>query len=230
MHDQPRYEPLEASAFFADGMASRQLPEGTVARGHLAADTTFHTGKDAAGNAVAELPMPATKKLLQRGRERYEVFCSPCHGRLGDGQGMVARRGFKRPPSFHEDRLRDSPVGYYVDVITHGFGVMPSYAVAIAPEDRWAIAAYLRALQLSQRAHLADLAPEDRAAVEASTQAAAAPGAAAHGHGAPSGPPAGSEVRRSPSGATRAPSLDVGAGAPAAATPQVRAPGEGEPH
>ena len=184
MHDQPKYEPLEASHFFADGMASRQLPEGTVARGHLAADTVFHTGKDAAGNAVAELPMPVTKQLLQRGHERFNVFCSPCHGRLGDGQGMVARRGFKQPPSFHEDRLRSSPVGYYVDVMTHGFGVMPSYAVAIPPEDRWAIAAYLRALQLSQRAHLAELPPDVRAAVEAAATAGAAPAAEAH-EGAP---------------------------------------------
>ena len=171
MHDQPRYEPLEASKFFADGMASRQLPEGTVARGHLAADTVFATGKDAAGSAVAELPMPATRELLLRGRQRFDVFCSPCHGRLGDGTGMAVRRGFKRPPSFHEDRLRDSPVGYYFDVMTHGFGVMPSYAAAIPPEDRWAIAGYVRALQLSQRAHLADLEPADRAALAAAAPA-----------------------------------------------------------
>jgi len=175
MHDQPRYEPLEASKFFADGMASRQLPEGTVARGHLAADQVFATGKDAAGNPVAALPMPVDRKLLARGRQRFDVFCSPCHGRLGDGMGMVARRGFKQPPSFHDDRLRDAPVGYYVDVMTHGFGVMPSYAAAIPPADRWAIAAYVRALQLSQRAHLADLEPADRAAVEAAAAAAAAP-------------------------------------------------------
>ena len=172
MHDQPRYEPLEASKFFADGMASRQLPEGTVARGHLGEDVAFATGKDAAGNVVAELPVPATKQLLERGHQRFDVFCSPCHGRLGDGHGMAVRRGFKQPPSFHDDRLRDSPVGYYFDVMTHGFGVMPSYAASIPPEDRWAIAAYLRVLQLSQRAHLADLEPADRAAVE---QAASAP-------------------------------------------------------
>jgi mono/diheme cytochrome c family protein len=229
MHDQPRYEALEASTFFADGMASRQHPAGTVARGHLAADAVFHSGKDAGGNAVAELPMPATKQLLLRGRERYDVFCSPCHGRLGDGRGMVARRGFKQPPSFHEERLRNSPVGYYVDVMTHGFGVMPSYAVAIPPADRWAIAAYLRALQLSQRAHLADLTPADRAAVEAGAQPGGAPAADAHGQ-ALAEPPAGSEVGASPSGATQAPSIDGGAGAPAAATPQVSPAGEGQPH
>ncbi len=165
MHDQPRYEPLEASKFFPDGMSSRQLPAGTVARGHLAADTLFATGKDATGNPSALLPMPVTRQLLLRGHERFDIYCSPCHGRLGNGQGMVARRGFKHPPSFHEDRLRNSPVGYYFDVITHGFGVMPSYAASVPPADRWAIIAYVRALQLSQRAHLADLAPVDQAAL-----------------------------------------------------------------
>ncbi|HEV8238107.1 MAG TPA: cytochrome c [Thermoanaerobaculia bacterium] len=178
MHDQPRYEPLEASKFFADGMASRQLPEGTVARGHLGEDVAFSTGKDAAGNVVAELPMPATRQLLERGHQRFDVYCSPCHGRLGDGQGMAVRRGFKQPPSFHDDRLVNSPVGYYFDVMTHGFGVMPSYAPSIPPEDRWAIAAYVRALQLSQRAHLADLEPTDRAGVDQAAAAAAAPPAA----------------------------------------------------
>lgn len=167
MHDQPRYKPLAASSFFADGMASRQLPEGTVARGHLDADTLFATGKDAAGKPSALLPMPVTRQLLARGHERFDIYCSPCHGRLGDGQGMVPRRGFKHPPSFHEDRLLGSPVGYYFDVITHGFGVMPSYAAAVPTADRWAIIAYIRALQLSQRAHLADLEPVDRTALAA---------------------------------------------------------------
>lgn len=178
MHDQPRYEPLEASKFFADGMSSRQLPEGTVARGHLGEDVAFSTGKDAAGNVVAELPMPATKELLDRGHQRFDIYCSACHGLLGDGHGMAVRRGFKQPPSFHDERLVNSPVGYYFDVMTHGFGVMPSYAPSIPPEDRWAIASYIRALQLSQRAHLADLTPADRAAVE---QGIAAPPAAAPG-------------------------------------------------
>ena len=179
MHDQPRYEPLEASSFFSDGMASRQLPEGTVARGHLGADALFYTGKDAGGQPSAVLPVPVDGKLLTRGRERYDIYCSPCHGRLGDGRGMVARRGFKQPPSFHDDRLRDSPVGYYFDVMTHGFGVMPSYATAVPPADRWAIAAYVRALQLSQRAHLAHLEPTDRAALAAAAAAAAHPTPAA---------------------------------------------------
>jgi mono/diheme cytochrome c family protein len=187
MHDQPRYEPLEASKFFADGMASRQLPEGTVARGHLGEDVAFSTGKDAAGNVVAELPVPATgqalKQLLERGHQRFDIYCSACHGRLGDGHGMAVRRGFKQPPSFHDERLVNSPVGYYFDVMTHGFGVMPSYAPSIPPEDRWAIAAYVRALQLSQRAHLADLTPADRASVE---QGIAAPPAAAPAEEEPS--------------------------------------------
>jgi mono/diheme cytochrome c family protein len=178
MHDQPRYEPLEASTFFSDGMASRPLPDGTVARGHLGADVLFQTGKDAAGQPSAVLPVPADAQLLARGRQRFDIFCSPCHGRLGDGKGMAVRRGFKQPPSFHDDRLRDSPVGYYFDVMTHGFGVMPSYAAAVPPADRWAIAAYVRALQLSQRAHLADLGPADRAALEAAAAAAAPPGTA----------------------------------------------------
>jgi mono/diheme cytochrome c family protein len=182
MHDQPRYEPLEASKFFADGMSSRQLPEGTVARGHLDADPVLYTGKTAGGQVAAAPPMAVSRPLLERGRQRFDIYCSPCHGRLGDGTGMVARRGFKQPPSFHEDRLRNEPVGYYFDVITHGFGVMPSYAAAVPPADRWAIAAYIRVLQLSQRAHLADLPPADRQALMALPPVAGAPGAGAPGH------------------------------------------------
>ena len=176
MHDQPRYEPLEASKFFADGMASRQLPEGTVARGHLGEDVAFTTGKDAAGNVVAELPVPATKQLLERGHQCFDIYCSACHGRLGDGHGMAVRRGFKQPPSFHIDRLRDSPPGYFFDVMTNGFSTMSSYASQVPPEDRWAIAAYIRALQLSQQVKLRDLPAEERQrAEEALRQAAAAP-------------------------------------------------------
>ena len=179
MHDQPRLEPYEASTFFPDGMASRQLPEGTVARGQLHDDPVFFTGKS--GEAfVAELPVAVDRQVLVRGRERYDAFCSPCHGRLGDGQGMVVRRGFKQPPSLHVDRVRDQPVGYYFDVMTRGFGVMPSYAHAIAADDRWAIAAYLRVLQQSQRTHLADLPQQDRDALAALPGApGAAPGPAA---------------------------------------------------
>jgi len=168
MHDQPRYTPLQASKFFADGMSSRQFPEGTVARGHLDADPLFFTGKQ--GNALATALPPALKvdrPFLERGRQRYDIYCSPCHGRVGDGLGLVPRRGFKQPPSYHQDRLRGQPIGYFFDVITNGFGVMPSYASAVPPQDRWAIAAYIRVLQMSQRAHLADLAPVDQQALAA---------------------------------------------------------------
>src|SRR5690606_13294164 len=142
-------------AFFPDGMGSRLPPEGTVARGQLNEDPVFHTGKE--GDAfVAELPVAVDRTLLVRGRERFDAFCSPCHGRLGDGQGMVARRGFKQPPSLHIDRIASQPVGYYFDVMTRGFGVMPAYNHALSPADRWAVAAYLRVLQQSQRTHLAE--------------------------------------------------------------------------
>ena len=184
MHDQPRLEPLEASPFFGDGMASRLPPAGTVARGQLREDAVLFTGMGPGGAPTAELPMRADRVVLRRGQERYDVFCSPCHGRAGDGAGMVARRGFKAPPSFHDQRLRDAPVGYYFDVMTRGFGVMPSYAAVVTPEDRWAIAAYIRALQLSQRAILAELPAADQQALRAvpvaepGTPGAATPGAA----------------------------------------------------
>jgi mono/diheme cytochrome c family protein len=180
MHDQPRYEPMEASTFFADGMSSRLPPAGTVARGYLNDDTLFATGAGPDGAPSADLPMPADRTLLRRGQERFDVFCSPCHGRLGDGAGMAARRGFKTPPSFHDQRLRDAPVGYYFDVMTRGFGVMPSYAAVVPAHDRWAIAAYVRALQLSQRAHLAELPATDQQALRAlpPTAAPGMPGSA----------------------------------------------------
>jgi mono/diheme cytochrome c family protein len=172
MHNQPKYLPLRESKFFADGMSARQFPEGTVARGHLDTDPFFFQGKQ--GDALASsLPpsLPINGRLLARGHERFDIYCSPCHGRLGDGNGLVAKRGFKQPPSFHQDRLRDQPVGYFFDVMTHGFGVMPSYASQVPPEDRWAIAAYVRVLQMSQRAHLTDLEPVDQQALAASANA-----------------------------------------------------------
>jgi hypothetical protein len=156
MHDQPRYEPLEASSFFADGRASRPLVPGTVARGQLRTDTHFYLGK-VDGALVDALPLPVTRPLLERGRERYDIYCSPCHDRLGSGQGMIVRRGFRRPPSLHIDRLREAPIGHFFDVISNGFGVMTDYAAQVTPPDRWAIAAYIRALQLSQHAQLADV-------------------------------------------------------------------------
>ena len=151
MADQPRYEPLSKSDFFDDERSARPLVEGTVARGHLDADPVFYTGKKD-GKAVERLPFPVAKGVLERGRERYDIFCSPCHDRVGTGQGMIVRRGFRPPPSFHIDRLRKAPVGTFFDHITHGIGAMPDYVEQIPPRDRWAIIAYIRALQLSQNA------------------------------------------------------------------------------
>jgi mono/diheme cytochrome c family protein len=165
MHDQPKYEPLEPSAFFDDGRASRPLVEGTVARGRLASDAPLETGRDR-GGLVRTNPLPVTEALLHRGRERYDVYCSVCHDRVGTGGGMIVRRGFRRPPSLHLDRLRAAEDGYLFDVVTQGFGVMPSYAQPIAAADRWAIVAYVRALQLSQRATLADVPPAERPHLE----------------------------------------------------------------
>ncbi len=161
MHDQPKYEPLEASMFFEDGRSSRPLVPHTVARGHLKADEHLYTGKTG-GTHADTFPFPITRKVLERGMERYNIFCAPCHDRVGTGQGMVVRRGYTRPSSFHVDRLRKAPVGYFFDAMTNGFGVMPSYAAQVPVRDRWAIAAYIRALQLSQRATVADVPEKGR--------------------------------------------------------------------
>ena len=175
MHDQPRHEPLEASVLFADGRSSRPLIEGTVARGQLRADRELYTGLDAAGQFVSDLPTPVTRELLERGRSRFNAFCSPCHGRRGDGGGMVVQRGFKQPQSFHQIRLRDTPVGYFYDVISRGFGEMSSYAAQLSARDRWAIVAYIRALQVSRNVPLAALTDEERRQLE--ELASAVPGA-----------------------------------------------------
>jgi mono/diheme cytochrome c family protein len=160
MHDQPRYEPLEGSAFFDDRRASRPPLPGTVARGQLREDEALHAGTRA-GALVAEIPLPLTRALLARGRERYDIYCSPCHDRVGYGAGMIVQRGYRKPPSFHDDRLRQVPAGYLYQAITNGFGVMPSYAAQIHERDRWAVVAYLRALQLSQYGQSSDIPPED---------------------------------------------------------------------
>jgi mono/diheme cytochrome c family protein len=159
MYDQPRYKPLAPSAFFDDGMSARPRVAHTVARGELHADEALYHGTEN-GRVVEQFPITVTAATLDRGQQRFDIYCSPCHGLLGDGQGMIVQRGFKPPPSYHEDRLRNVPVGYLFTVITAGFGAMFSYAEDITPEDRWAIIAYIRALQLSQHAALADL-PED---------------------------------------------------------------------
>ncbi len=156
MHDQPKLKPLREEASFADRRSARPLVAGTVARGELHEDPLFETGKTDQG-FVAEPPLEVNEALLLRGRERFEIFCSPCHGRTGRGDGMIVQRGFKRPASFHVDRLRAMPVGYFYDVMTRGFGAMPRYAEQVSPADRWAIAAYLRVLQYSQYAPAADV-------------------------------------------------------------------------
>ena len=165
MHNQHKIKPYRESDFFADHMGARTLPAHTVSRGDLQEGALF-TGVDAAGNPLTELPMPLTAERLDEGRVRFDIFCSPCHGRLGDGHGMIAQRGFKQPTSFHDPRLRAMPVGYFFNVMTAGFGQMPAYAAQVSPEDRWKIAAYVRVLQLSQGAKLSDLTAEQRKQVE----------------------------------------------------------------
>lgn len=167
MHDQPKYKPLRASEIFGDKRSARPLVEGTVARGTLREDASYYAGKTKDGFVTA-LPMPVTPQLLERGQTQFQVFCSPCHGRTGRGDGMIVRRGFKQPSSYHVDRLRQMPIGYFYDVITIGFGAMPDYAAQIAPADRWAIAAYVRTLQLSQHAPASALSAEERAQLDRS--------------------------------------------------------------
>lgn len=166
MHNQHKVKTLAASAFFADGQGARPLPAHTVARGDQRVGFVY-SGLDEANKPVDRLPMPLTRELLRRGQERFNIFCSPCHDRLGTGRGMIVRRGYKQPTSYHIERLRNAPVGYFVNVMTEGFGVMPSYAPQVPVEDRWAIAAYIRVLQYSQNARLADLSPEVRRRVDA---------------------------------------------------------------
>jgi len=162
MHDQPRFEPLEATPLFADGRASRPRVPGTIARGERTWDAHFLEGK-VSGELVASFPMQVTPELLARGRERYDIFCSACHDRAGTGQGIVVARGLKQPASFHVARLREAPPGYFFDVITRGFGAMVDLSDRVPPADRWAIVAYVRALQRSQNARLTDVSEEERA-------------------------------------------------------------------
>jgi cytochrome c553 len=157
MHVQPRINPLAKSDFFSDQRSARLPVEGTVARGQLHEDIYFYTGK-VGNNPGDSMPFPVTKEVLEQGRERYNIYCAPCHSRVGDGNGFVPSRGFARkPPSFHDQRLQKSPLGYFFDVMTNGFGIMPDYASQISARDRWNIVAYIRALQLSQNATRADV-------------------------------------------------------------------------
>ena len=175
MQDQPRYKAYRESDFFKDKRASRDLPEGTVARGKLRDDKAFYTGKlenpnpnaqvqtvtDSGGNSLVasfpndlvKSPVPLTEELVNRGQERYNIYCIVCHGPVGSGDGMIVRRGFSKPPTYHDDRLRNAPDGHFFDVITNGWGKMNSYAAQIPAADRWAIVAYIRALQVSQNPH-----------------------------------------------------------------------------
>jgi mono/diheme cytochrome c family protein len=157
MHDQPKFIPLRPSNFFADGRSARPLVEGVVARGQLKDDAAFYAGKGPDGKPLDAFPFPVTKAVIERGHERFNIYCAPCHSRLGDGNGMIPRRGFRHPPSYHVDRLRKVPNGYIFDVITNGFGAMPDYATQIPPRDRWSIVSYVRALQLSQNASITDV-------------------------------------------------------------------------
>ncbi len=156
MQDQPKYKPLGQNRFFADGRNSRPLPEGVVARDELDEDDPTHTG--ARNGAFLEIiPEPINEALLARGRDRFDIYCSPCHGRVGDGNGMIHQRGFWIPPNLHTDRLRSVPPGYIYQVVSNGYGAMPDYRSQINVHDRWAIVAYLRALQLSRHASINDV-------------------------------------------------------------------------
>lgn len=171
MHDQPKYIPLRPSGFFADGRSARPLEEGTVARGQLREDKALYTGKDAAGKPLEEFPIEVTQAVMARGQERFNIFCAPCHGQLGDGNGMIVRRGFRKPPSYHIDRLAAAPPGYFFDVMTNGFGAMQDYAAQVSPADRWAIAAYIRALQASGRGQMLDAPPAAQSELRARGEA-----------------------------------------------------------
>lgn len=160
MRNQPRYKPLARSEFFTDGMASRPIPPNTIPQSLEIQEGPFYTGRSEDGQLLTQIPISITMQVLERGQERYNIFCSPCHGFVGDGQGMIVQRGFAAPPSFNTDRLRQTPAGHYFDVITNGFGQMYAYAYRIEPADRWAIVAYIRALQLSQNAQQQDLPPD----------------------------------------------------------------------
>jgi len=163
MHDQPKYIPLRPTDFFADGRSARPLTEGTVARGHLDDDAGYYTAKGPGGKFTPDFPFPVTKDVIERGQGRFNIYCTPCHDSLGTGNGRIVRRGFRHPPSYHIDRLRQAPAGYLYDVIANGFGAMPDYSAQLQPSDRWAIVAYIRALQLSQNASINDIPADAKA-------------------------------------------------------------------
>ena len=183
MHDQPSYKPYAQSSFWPDQRSARPAIDGAVARGKLKTDTRLWKGRAADGTFITEIPMPVTKALLMRGQQRFNIYCTPCHGRTGEGEGMIVQRGFKHPPTYHSDRLRQQPPGYIFDVISNGFGSMVSYASRIPMEDRWAITAYVKVLQFSQNATTADVPEADRGRIEAQAAVLApAPAAAGAAH------------------------------------------------
>jgi mono/diheme cytochrome c family protein len=160
MHDAPRYDPYEVSAIFPKGSSAQPLVPGTVPRGFLNEDEHLYTGK-VNGQPATTFPIAITREDLDRGEQRFNIYCAPCHGRTGEGNGMVVQRGFKQAANYHVDRLREMPVGYFFDVITNGFGAMPDYKMQITPEDRWRVVAYLRALQLSHHATATDVPADE---------------------------------------------------------------------
>lgn len=171
MHVQPRYNPYDPTDFFGDGQSARLPVAGTVPRGDLTLgpDELLYTGK-LNGQPSEAFPFPVTKEIVERGRERFDAFCSPCHGFTGDGDGMIVQRGFRHPPSLHEDRLKTASAGHFFDVITNGFGVMYPYGYRVPPLDRWAIIAYIRALQLSRGVPVADLPDAERSKLMGNSQ------------------------------------------------------------
>lgn len=182
MHDQPRLEPFMEAPIFANGTSNQPIPAGTVARGLLRDDAHYWYGRDEAGQWSQTLPakFKVDRQLLERGRDRFEIYCSPCHDSTGGGRGMIVRRGFKQPQPLWEDRLQAMPIGYFYDVATNGFGIMPSYKIQVPEDDRWAIAAYVRVLQVSQGSKLSQLPADVRQEFQA---AISAPAAAAPAHG-----------------------------------------------
>jgi mono/diheme cytochrome c family protein len=170
MADQPRYDPLQASDFFPNGSSARPLPVGVIPHDFVTKDELLDTGM-INGKPATRFPFPIDRALMLRGQQRYNIYCSPCHDYLGTGNGIVARRGFKRmPASFQGAELRSAPDGHFFDVMTNGFGSMPSYANQIPARDRWAIIAYIRALQLSQSATINDVPADERQRLETEKQ------------------------------------------------------------
>jgi mono/diheme cytochrome c family protein len=204
MQNQNKMRPYRESTFYSDGASARPLPAHTVARGELRADEAYYSGIRG-GKPVADVPFPVTREVLLRGEQRYDIFCSPCHGRTGDGRGMIVTRGYKQPPTFHSEQLRNSQVGWFFSVMTQGFGVMPSYAAQVTVADRWAIAAYIRALQYSQNARLADLPADERQKLAGELSAGSAAPAPAPAAPTPAPAPGGAAPPASPNPAAGAP-------------------------